>query len=85
MSRWSKQYRVNKVCSSELTSVHVPYRNIRISWYRYMNYRFTRFSQNTRFTRENEAISSASEIYSSIKVTRPSLVDLQKITRKGMK
>ena len=68
---------------SELTSVHVPYRNIRIFWYRYPNYRFTRFTQKTRFTRENEAISSASEM--STEVTRPSLADLQKITRKGMK
>ena len=68
---------------SELSSVHVPYRNTRIFWYRYTNYRFTRFTQNTQFTRENEAISSASEI--SIIVTRCSLAGLQKISRKGMK
>ena len=67
---------------SELTSVHVPYRTTRTFWYRYTNYRFTRFTQNTRFTRENETISSASEM--SIKVTRGSLAGL-KITRKGMK
>ena len=69
--------------TSELTSVHVPFRNTRIFWYHYPNYRFTRFTQNTRFTRENEAISSASEM--SIEVTRPSLAGVQKITGKGMK
>ena len=30
--------------------------------YRFTKYRFTRFAQNTRFTRKNEAISLASEI-----------------------
>ena len=51
---------------SELTSVHVLYGNARIFVYSYMNYRFTRFTKNTRVTRENEAISFASEM--SIKV-----------------
>ena len=45
--------------------------------------RFTRFIQNIRFTREYEAISSASEM--SIKITRRSLAGLRKISRKGMK
>ena len=66
--------------SSELTSVHVPYRNTRIFWNRHTIYAIY---SNTRFTRENEAISVASEI--SITVTRPLLDGLQKITRKGVK
>ena len=68
------------VRNSELTSVHVPYRNTRIFSYRYTNYRFTRFTQNTRFTREYEAISSASEM--GIKITRRSLAGLQNISER---
>ena len=71
---------MNKLPTSELTSVHVPYRNTRIFWYRYTNYRFTRFTQNTRFTREYEAIASAFEM--SIKITRRSLAGLQKISER---
>ena len=53
---------------SELTSVHVPYRNILIFVCCSTNYRFTRFTRNTRVLRENGAITLASEM--NIKVIR---------------
>ena len=49
----------------------VPYRNTRIFFYCYTNYRFLKFTQNTRFRGGNEAILSASQI--GIEVIRRSL------------
>ena len=48
--------------SSELTdTVHETYQNTRIFLYHHKKYRFTRFTQNARFTRKNKAISLASD------------------------
>ena len=51
--------------------MYVPEKSIFLSCCCYRNYRFIQFIQNTRFARENEAFSLASEL--SIKVTRRSL------------